>query len=70
VKEGKERKEVEFPRGCCAVKWPQNMKPLQGAGRGDIQEKERERSMREREKRGGGKCERRGMRNIQRPSRK
>jgi len=40
VKEGKERKEVEFCRGCCAVKWPQNMKPLQGAGRGDIKEKE------------------------------
>jgi len=35
----KERKEVEFPRGCCAVKLSQNMKPL-CAGRGDIKEKE------------------------------
>jgi len=50
------------------------MKPLQGAGRGDIKAKEREKkkerkSMSEREKK-GGKCERRGMRNIQRSSRK
>jgi hypothetical protein len=36
---GKEREEVELPKGCSEGKRAPNMKPLPGAGSGDVREK-------------------------------